>query len=243
MASPDTCHVRLDAHHRHVGTRIKAVDRGTERGRRLRAAVGDEIRSARANRNLTLREACQAVGVSPSTGSRLERGVLEHVDLMLLARMCAVVGLDLSVKAYPGGEPIRDAAHVGLLRDFRVLLHPSLDWATEVPLPTSGDPRAWDAMTRGGDWRYGVEAETAPHDGQATMRRLTLKQRDGHVDGVLLVLRDTRQSRAFLHEIDDVAGSSFPVGGQRALELLRVGANPGGSAIIVLPRSRASQNA
>lgn len=224
-----------------MGTRSKRIDLGTERGLRVRVAIGGEIRSARVNHNLTLAEVAHAVGVSPSTGSRLERGVLEHVDVMLLARMCAAVGLELSVKAYQGGQPIRDAAQLGLLRDFRTLLHPSLEWATEVPLPISGDPRAWDGFIRTGNWRYGVEAETAPHDGQATMRRLTLKQRDGQVDGVLLVLRDTHRSRAFVHEIVDVAGSSFPVAGPRALELLGVGADPGGSAIIVLPRRRTSR--
>ena len=204
-------------------------------------SIGGEVRTARVNRNLTIREVCRSVGVSVATGSRLERGVLEHIDVMLLARMCAVVGLDLSVKAYPGGEPIRDAAHLGLLRDFHALLHPSVDWATEVPLPTAGDPRAWDGFARGEDWRYGVEAETAPNDGQAMLRRLALKQRDGRVDGVLLVLRDTRQTRAFLREIEGLVGSTFPVAGPRALELLGVGADPGGSAIIVLPRRPGSR--
>lgn len=212
------------------------MDRGTERGRRARASIGDEIRSARRNRNLTLREICQAVGVSVATGSRLERGILDHVDIMLLARMCAVVGLDLSVKAYPGGEPIRDAPQLGLLGDFRALLHASVNWSTEVPLPQPGDFRAWDGLARGTGWQYGVEAETAPRDGQATLRRIALKQRDGQVDGVLLVLRDTRQVRSFLGEIEGVIGSTFPVPGSRALELLGVGADPGGSSIIVLPR-------
>lgn len=178
------------------------------------------------------------MGVSASTGSRLERGLLEHVDIMLLARFCAVVGLELSIRVFPGGQPIRDAAHLAMLREFRGLLHPSLDWATEVPLPSAGDPRAWDGLVRGAGWRYGVEAETAPRDGQATLRRLALKQRDGQVDGVLLILRDTRQGRAFLREIADVARSSFPITGTRTLELLSVGADPGGSAIVVLPNRR-----
>jgi hypothetical protein len=202
----------------------------------MRTLIGGEIRGARVNRDLALKEVCEAVGVSIATGSRLERGVLEHVDIMLLARMCAVVGLDLSVKAYPGGNPIRDAAHLAVLREFRAMLHPSLSWATEVPLPGVGDPRAWDGLTGGEGWRYGVEAETAPSDGQATLRRLALKQRDGQVDGVLLIVRDSVRSRAFLRDIDAVARSSFPVAGVRALELLGVGVDPGGSAIIVLPR-------
>lgn len=234
--SADTRQISLVVHARAVGARCRQVDRGTERGRRLRLDVGTEIRNARIDRNLSLREVCQSVGVSIATGSRLERGILEHVDVMLLARMSAVVGLDLAIKVYPGGEPIRDAAHLGLLGDFRELLHPALGWATEVPLPARGDPRAWDALFQGAGWRYGVEAETAPHDGQSTLRRLALKARDGQVDGVVLLLRDSRQSRAFLREIAGVAGSAFPVQGPRALERLRAGADPRGSAIVVISR-------
>jgi len=219
-------------------TRSRPVDRGTERGRRLRAVVGAEIRAARVNRDLTLRTVCDAIGVSASTGSRLERGLLEHVDVMLLARLCSVVGLDLSIKTYAGGQPIRDAAQMAHLRRFLALLHPTINWATEVPLPGVGDQRAWDSLVRGSGWSYGVEIESAPHDGQATLRRLALKVRDGGVDGVLLVLPDTRQARAFLREIDEAARSFFPVPGARALELLRAGADPGGSAIIILPRVR-----
>jgi transcriptional regulator with XRE-family HTH domain len=224
-----------------MGARSRPVDRGTERGRHLRVSVGCEIRAARVDRNLTLREVCQGVGVSVSTGSRVERGLLEHVDVMLLARMCAVVGLDLSVRTFPGGQPIRDAAHLELLADFRAMLDPSVDWATEVPLPIAGDPRAWDGLARRHGWRYGVEAETAPNDGQATLRRLALKRRDGQVDGVILLVRDTRRTRAFLDAIKDVTGSAFPVAGSRALERLRVGADPGGNAIVVLPRRSGSR--
>jgi transcriptional regulator with XRE-family HTH domain len=204
----------------------------------LRSSIGGEIRLARVDRNLTLDSVCKAVGVSASTGSRLERGVLEHVDVMLLARLCAIVGLDLSIKAFPGGQPIRDAGHLAILRAFRAVLHQSLDWASEVPLPLPGDARAWDGLIRGNGWRYGVEAETAPHDGQATLRRLALKQRDGQVDGVLLILPDTRQSRVFLREISGVLGANFPIAGPRTLELLSVGAAPDGSSIILLPKAR-----
>jgi transcriptional regulator with XRE-family HTH domain len=219
-----------------VPTRSRPIDRGTERGRRLRISIGAEIRVARIDRDLTLDAVCSAVGVSASTGSRLERGLLEHVDVMLLARMCAVVGLELSMKAYPGGQPIRDAGQLDILRQFAALLHATLAWDTEVPLPSVGDQRAWDGLVRGSGWRYGVEVESAPRDAQATMRRLALKLRDGQVDGILLVLRDTRQSRIFVREIAEAARSSFPVAGSRALELLGVGADPGGSSIIVLPK-------
>lgn len=145
-----------------------------------------------------------------------------------------MVGLDLSVRTFPGGNPVRDPAHAALLRAFRTQLHPTLAWGTEVPLPRIGDQRAWDGFIRGRGWRYGVEAETHPTDAQALGRRLQLKHRDGDVDGIILVLPATRYVRGFLAMAGDLLAPAFPVPGRRALELLSVGVDPGGSAIVVL---------
>lgn len=113
-------------------------------------------------------------------------------------------------------------------------MHPALGWGTEVPLPSPGDQRAWDAVVRGPDWRYGIEAELNPIDGQALLRRLTLKERDGMVDGVILLMPDTRQTRLFRREFADLLAAQFPVRGSLALGRLAAGHDPGGSAIVVL---------
>jgi transcriptional regulator with XRE-family HTH domain len=187
------------------------------------------------DRGLSLRAVGRAVGISESQVSRVERGLVEGVSVIDLARLHAVVGLDLSLKSYPAGQPIRDEAHIALLEDFRAHLHRSLTWAVEVPLPIPGDQRSWDALITGPGWRYGVEAETAPRDSQSIARRTQLKQRDGRVDGVLLVLRRTVQTRRFLAEATGHLRETFPTQGERALELLQVGVDPGGSAVVVLP--------
>jgi hypothetical protein len=135
----------------------------------------------------------------------MERGRVPNVSLLLLNRTAAVVGLDLSARLFPGGSPVRDAVHGGLLEELHGRCHSSLGWRTEVPLPTPGDQRAWDALIRGPDWREGVEAEMGPRDGQALARRLMLKQRDGSVAGVILLLPKTRRIRTFSY-----------VGGSRA---------------------------
>jgi hypothetical protein len=145
------------------------------------------------------------------------------------------VGLDLSSRLYPGAGPLRDAAHASLLWNFRSLLHRSIRWATEVPLPIAGDLRAWDAFISTNAWRYGIEAETSPRDAQALNRRLQLKARDGGVDGVLLVLRDSQSIRRFLREAEVEFRSNFPQPGVRAIELLRAGVDPGGSSIVLVP--------
>jgi hypothetical protein len=164
--------------------------------------------------------------------SRIERGLAPWVSVLVLSRLCVVVGLDLAVRAYPGGVPIRDARHNRQLAKLRDRIHPALGWALEVPLPNAGDQRAWDALIRGDGWRYGVECEMNPIDGQVALRRLTLKQKDGLVDGVILLVPDTRQVRLFKREFAGALKDMFPVSGSRALARLADGKDPGGSAII-----------
>ena len=177
----------------------------------------------------------QAAGLSASTVSRIERGVAGQVSVVTLARLLAIVGLDLSARAFAGGQPIRDAAHARLLGALRVRLHRSLRFVREVPLPNPGDRRAWDAVVSGVGWSIGVEAETAPRDEQALERRLMLKVRDGGVDGALLLLPRTRRTAEFLAVAGDGLRSLFPVDGTRALGLLGAGVDPGGNAIVVIP--------
>jgi hypothetical protein len=89
-------------------------------------------------------------------------------------------------------------------------------------------------MIRGADWRYGVEAETAPRDAQALARRLELKKRDGAVDGMILLLRSGQRTRIFLREAGDLLRANLDASPERTLELLRAGVRPTGSAIVVL---------
>ncbi len=154
--------------------------------------------------------------------------------MVALARTLPVVGLELSARAYPGGQPIRDAAHLALLGAFRAQLHRTVRWATEVPLPGPRDQRAWDATVAGRGWIYGVEAETAPRDVQALVRRLELKRRDAGVDGVVLLLRRGRRAREFLFSARPILGATFSTDGRRALELLRAGVDPGGSVVVTI---------
>jgi hypothetical protein len=103
-----------------------------------------------------------------------------------------------------------------------------------VPLPIAGDRRSWDAVVRGDGWQYGVEAETAPRDSQSVVRRIQLKERDSRVKGTFLVVRPTAQTRRFLSEAGPLLRVAFPIEGRRAIELLRAGVDPGGSAIMVV---------
>ena len=219
-------------------TRRRPADIGDERGRILVQAAGREVRDARRARDLSLRSVGTAVGLSEAQVSRIERGLVGGVSVIDLAKLHAVVGLELSMRAYPNGDAIRDGASVALIREFCGLLHPSIGWSTEVPLPRSGDLRAWDVVLRGVGWRGGAEAETGPRDAQALVRRLLAKQRDGEVDLVVMVLRATAQSRRFLRDAGDVVRSAFPIASDLALQRLGRGESPGGNALVILPFPR-----
>jgi transcriptional regulator with XRE-family HTH domain len=216
------------------------VDRAERIGQATLRRVGDEIRAARLGRGLSLASVAGAVRISEGEASRIERGMSEKVPYIVLARLSGAVGLDLVARTYSGATGIRDAPSISLLADFARLLHPSLRWDTEVPLPIAGDQRAWDGMVRGDGWRFGAEAETSPRDGQSLVRRIQLKLRDGSVDGVVLLLRDTRTTRLFLTEAESELRPLFPMTTRTTLGALRRGAAPPGNGVVIVPRSSAT---
>jgi transcriptional regulator with XRE-family HTH domain len=217
-----------------MGTHERRVDVGAARGRALRSMVLGELRNGRVDRGLGGADMARAAGISPAQYSRIERGLTDSLSIEQASLLLSIVGLELSVRVHPGGEPLRDAAHVALLRRFRACLHGSLRFTTEVAFPGFGDPRAWDGVVAAGDWRHGVEAETRPRDRQALERRLALKLRDGDVSSMSLLLIDSRHNRDFVRANWDSLGERFPIPGRRSLELLRAGVDPGGNSIILL---------
>jgi transcriptional regulator with XRE-family HTH domain len=193
-----------------------------------------EARDGRLDRGLSQQAVADALGVTRSWISRLERGLVEELTIRQAATLLAATGLRLQARAFPDGAPIRDAAHTALLERFRTHLHRSVRWATEVPLPARGDLRAWDGLAVGPGWRLGVEAETRPRDVQAMKRRVLLKARDGEVDAVILVLLESRHNRDLVRADADGLAASFPLPAARALELLAAGVSPGGNAVVLL---------
>lgn len=198
------------------------------------AELGDELHRARIAAGLSQSEVGRAIGASHATVGRYERGVEPRVSLLALSRALAVVGLELSARAFPAGSPLRDRAHAELVERLRARLHPSLAWRTEVPFPNPGDRRAWDAVIGVARARVGVEAETRPRDGQELERRLALKRRDGGLDALILVLADTRSNRLLLRERAASLTASFPEPGRTALAALAAGRMIDGDAIMLL---------
>ena len=216
---------------------MAAHDDPTERGRRLGLrlllASVDEIRDERLRRGLSLDAVASSLGWSPTKVRRVERGD-PSTTVLDLCRVCVVVGLDPSVRVYPGPTVLRDAGQARLLERFRSRLHPTWDWATEVPFPDPGDRRAWDGFLRRTSIRIGVEAEARLRDAQATARRLAIKQRDSGVARVILLLADTRANTAALAGAREYLRASLPLETRAVMQALSHGRDPGANGLAVL---------
>jgi transcriptional regulator with XRE-family HTH domain len=202
---------------------------------RALAGTGSEIKLARLAAGLSLREVGRAVGLSYSQVGRIERATHLNVSLVHLIRICSVVGLDLSVRAYPGARPIRDIAHIALLQRLRERLHNDLRLHTEVPLAIEGDRRAWDAMIRGRDAeRVAVEAETRIADFQSLARRIALKQRDDAIDRVILLVAASRTNREAVRAAEPFISETFALDTRATLSELGEGRLPSRSSLVFL---------
>lgn len=132
-----------------MSDRERAADRGSRLARHDLVTIGADLRTSRLMAGKTLRDVGRAAGMSYSQVGRVERAVLPSVTLRQLARIGAVVGLDVRVRTYPGPTPLRDAAQIALMDRLRVRLAATQTMRTEVPIPIEGDLRAWDAVIAG----------------------------------------------------------------------------------------------
>jgi transcriptional regulator with XRE-family HTH domain len=220
-----------------MSTRERLIDRGRRNATADRIKIGHEIRVARAILGRSLDSVGADAGMSGVHVGRIERGVVATVGIDQLARLGALVGLDVRVRAYPAPGAVVDAGQVALLGRLRGRLPSQLGLRTEVPLPIRGDQRAWDAMIDrllGADDHLPVEAESRLVDGQAQIRRIMLKLRDSGLDHVLVVVSDTRRNREAMAGAASSLLADFPIPPRRALAALGAGQHPGGSAIVLL---------
>jgi hypothetical protein len=147
--------------------------------------------------------------VSASQVRRIEQARVRGVSVHALAVVFAVLGMRLSVRAYPVGVPVRDAGHARLIGRLRAQLPASVTLRTEVPLRGPDDMRAWDA-------------EIQALEGSCK------------VDRVNLLVADTRRNREILREFGGLLAARFPLDTRTVLRELRAGRIPDRSGIVVL---------
>jgi transcriptional regulator with XRE-family HTH domain len=187
-----------------MGAVVRAIDRGARLGERFLRDVGAEFHDTRIGLGLSQEHVAHASRVSRSRYGRIEQGKAPSLSVLEFARVASILGLDPSIRLYPGGPPVRDSAHAQRLRRLLDRARPPLRARTEVPLPVRPDRhelRAWDAVLYRASERGAVEMEMRLRDIQALERRLALKRRDDHVEAFLLVVADTRVNRRVLADL------------------------------------------
>ena len=205
------------------------------------ATLCREIDAARLEHGLGYADLGRAVNLSGEQVARICRGDSRNLTVVRAAMLCAAVGQDLSARTYPSGPPVRDAAHIALLGRLRARIGTRVRWLAEVPVaqtePEPGRPidrRAWDAVLIGPGWRVAVEAETRLSDIQSLLRRVALKQRDGGVAAVLLLVNDTAHNRRLVRDPTLGLREQFPGSARLALGRLADGRPLESNALVVL---------
>jgi len=216
-----------------MATRERAADRGSREAADQLRTLGRELRDARLAADLSQTVVGRAAGISHPVLSRIERATAANVPFNRLSAVAAVLGFRVSIRLYPAGNPLRDAAQLALLDRLRTRVQPGLRWQSEVVLSIPGDARAWDASISGVGWIVYVDAETRLRDVQALVRRTALKRRDSGTDRVILLIAATRWNRAVLRAL----GSPLlpeAIDGHAILTALAAGRDPGGSGVVLL---------
>lgn len=199
--------------------------------------AADELRRARLRAGLTLDVVATAIGVSAATVLRTERAIGRSPRPDLLAVHAATVGMRARLLVFPDGEPLRDAPQIRLLRDFRDAIGGGLPIEIErpvIPVPGTGDARAFDAVIRLGEADCAVECYTRLDDCQAQVRAALLKQRDAGVARLVIVLRATRGNRAAVRSTAGLIESAFPLGTREVLGALRAGRDPAANGLVFI---------
>jgi transcriptional regulator with XRE-family HTH domain len=217
-----------------VPIRTNAIEDASRRaGRQLDDAV-NELRNARLAAGLSQSSVARALGCSPQLISLLEGRSVEPGPIQL-ARWGAALGIDLPIRTFPGGSPLRDAGQLRLLLRFRASVGELWTWHTEVAVSTDPrDRRAIDAVLSRPPCRIGVEAIVRLTDAQAQVRALLLKQAASGVDRVVVVLADSRHNRIALRDAAPTLEPAFPLSPRETMRALRAGSVPPANGIVLM---------
>ena len=99
-----------------MGAAVRATARGMQLGERFLRETGTSLRETRIGLGLSQAFVATAAGISRIRYGRAEAGRLPSLTILEFARIAAVLGLDPSLRLYPGGSPVRDSAHARVLR-------------------------------------------------------------------------------------------------------------------------------
>lgn len=212
--------------------RRDAVSEATRRAGRQLAEVIRALVDARRAAGLSQAFVAGALGVSRPAVAAWKAGRVTPSPVQL-GRWGAVVGLDVGLRAFPAGSPLRDVGQLRLLHRFHQLIGDAWTWRTEVPVSADHrDRRAIDAVLALGQVRIGVEAVTRLVDTQGQTRPILLKQMASGIGIFVMVLADSRLNRAAVADGAPTLVPAFPCPPRAAMATLRDGGAPAANAIV-----------
>lgn len=214
--------------------RIRGIDEARRGWQRSVAEIGDQLRTARHVKGLTLREVGASIGASTSEVSRRELGRSRRLTGEKLSVHAAAVGLRLSVKLYPVGGGLRDAAQARFAAKFVARVGHAWKVTLEAAVPQPGDLRAVDVLLSRGADRVAVEVITRLMDLQAQLRAAQVKARDVGATRLIVVLAGTHANRTALAEVRPLLVPAFDLDTKRLMAELAAGRDPGRDGIVVL---------
>lgn len=217
-----------------VGRSTRTTDEARNRWRRAAIDIGNELRVARLMSGASLRVLGARIDVSPSELSRRERARAPGFSGEALAIHAAAVGLRLSIKLWPVGGAVRDAAQARYIAAFVARVGRTWKVELEAPVETAGDLRAVDVLLVRGPLRVAVEVITRLADLQAQLRAAQLKARDIGATRLVIVAASTHANRRVVAESRGAVVAGFDLDTKRVLLDLAAGRDPGRDAIVVL---------
>jgi transcriptional regulator with XRE-family HTH domain len=217
-----------------MATRTRTIDEARRVWLRMAQEIGDQLRTARHVLGLTQAQVGAAIGVSASEISRRELGRSNRLTGLKLAVHAAAVGLKLSIKLWPVGGGIRDAAQARYIATFVARVGRLWTVTLEAPIRLAGDLRAVDVLLTSHHARIAVEVITRLADLQAQVRAAQLKARDIGATRLMLVVAGTHANRNALASVRATLLDSFDLDSRRLLAALAAGRDPGRDGIIVL---------
>lgn len=217
-----------------MATRTRALDDARRAWGRTMMDIGDQLRTARHILGLTLRQVAAAIGVSESEVCRRELGKAPRLNGEKLAVHAAAVGLRVSVRLFPVGGGVRDAAQARYIARFVARVGRAWKVRLEAPMPLAGDLRAIDVLLVAAELRIAVEVITRLADLQAQVRAAQLKARDSGATRLVLVIAATHANRNALAGARATLIPAFDLDTRRVMADLAAGRDPGRDAIVLL---------
>lgn len=197
------------------------------------------MRRAREDAGLSLRRLAGAAGIAHSTLLALERGAHDPT-IEVIARVGAVLGMDLSVRLYPGTGPLVRDRHQAAMGDaLLAVLHSRWQPSSEVWVtrPVTG---VIDLLLEPAEQDQPLVAVEL----HSELRRLEQQVRWAHAKSEalagahhrpvssLLLLRDSRRIRATVAEYGQLIRAAYPAPAAEAFAALTSDQPWPGSAIL-----------